>query len=182
MNTIKPTIEEWAYKELDYNISPMIAVLLHQDLSEGLKEELIDMGYGLPDYEAAATDEGWERFDAEGDGDEICYHKETETTSYAESWEELCETQNIDTFDYAKEVFEYWLVSERLANMLIKHGEKVVSERLANMLIKHGEKVVKEFLGLGPIWCRTETGQAVYMDTVIEDIYAEAMSYYQGAV
>lgn len=166
MNTIKPTIEEWAYKELDYNISPMIAVLLHQDLSEGLKEELIDMGYGLPDYEAAATDEGWERFDAEGDGDEICYHKETETTSYAESWEELCETQNIDTFDYAKEVFEYWLVSERLANMLIKHGEKVV----------------KEFLGLGPIWCRTETGQAVYMDTVIEDIYAEAMSYYQGAV
>ena len=150
-------IDEWIYKELDYNISPMIEALWHQDLPEDLKEELIDMDYGLPDYEAAATDEGWVKTDDPGDREFV--HPDREDTSYAESWEELCETQYINTDDYRQEVFEYWLVSDRLAGMLVNHDEKVV----------------KELLGLGPIWCRTATGQAVYMDTVIEDIYNEVM-------
>lgn len=156
MNTIKPTIDEWAYKELDYNISPMIEALWHLDLPEDLKEELIDMDYGLPDYEAAATDEGWILTDL---GKFANHQTEEEDTSYAESWEELCETQCIDADDYRQEVFEYWLVSNRLAILLVNHGEKVV----------------KELLGLGPIWCRTVTGQAVSMDSVIEDIYNEVM-------
>ena len=149
-------IDEWAYKELDYNITSMISQVSDLLLPEDLREELYDMAYGLPDYEAAATDEGWILTDL---GKFANHQTEEEDTSYAESWEELCEAQYIDIIDYLPEVFEYWLVSDRLASMLVNHGEKVI----------------EKFLGLGPIWCRTATGQAVYMDTVIEGIYNEVM-------
>ena len=148
------TIYEWARKEFDYNLTPTISLVSDLTLPGDLQEELIDMGYGLPDYEAAAVDAGWVRI----------YHgeyvnQELKDTSAAESWEELCETQYINTDDYRQEVFEYWLVSRQMAEALVKHDEKVLAE----------------FLGLGPIWCRAATGQAVYMDTVIEDIYNEVM-------
>ena len=152
----KLTIYDWTYRELETNLTPMISRLRDLDLPEDLKEDLRYMGYGLPDYEAAATDEGWILTDL---GKFANHQTEEEDTSYAESWKELCETQCIDTVSYEPEVFEYWLVSRGLADALIKHDEKVI----------------KEFLGLGPIWCRTATGQSVEMDTVIEDIYNEVM-------
>jgi len=50
------------------------------------------------------------------------------------------------------EVYEHWIVSDWLGRQLVKRGE-----------------IVGEFMGL-TIWGRTCTGQAVYLDEVIQDI------------
>ena len=55
--------------------------------------------------------------------------------------------------DYPDEALEHWLVSNWLAERLREEGEMVI-----------------EFLGL-TIWGRTTSGQAIYIDSVIEDIY-----------
>ena len=52
-----------------------------------------------------------------------------------------------------EEALEHWLVSEWLAKRLLEEGEMVI-----------------EFLGL-TIWGRTTSGQAIYIDSVIETIY-----------
>lgn len=53
------------------------------------------------------------------------------------------------------EAYEHWLVTGWLAEKLEERGE-----------------IVGEFLGL-TIWGRTCTGQAIYMDGVIEEIYVD---------
>ena len=55
--------------------------------------------------------------------------------------------------DYPEEALEHWLVSEWLGKRLLEEGEMGI-----------------EFLGL-TIWGRTTSGQAIYIDSVIEDIY-----------
>lgn len=54
-----------------------------------------------------------------------------------------------------KEVYEFWAVSEWLAERLIEHGEKVDTD----------------FAALN-IWARTTTGQAIHMDYCIKRIFA----------
>jgi len=46
----------------------------------------------------------------------------------------------------------------------------IVSDWLADKLIEQGEMVTKDFLGL-TIWGRTTSGQAIYIDGLIETIY-----------
>lgn len=48
----------------------------------------------------------------------------------------------------------------------------IVSDWLADNLHMHGEKVSWHFAGL-TVWARMTTGQAIYMDGVIEDIWRE---------
>jgi len=55
--------------------------------------------------------------------------------------------------DYPNEALEHWLVSEWLGKRLQEEGEMVI-----------------DFYGL-TIWGRTTSGQAIYIDSVIEDIY-----------
>jgi len=52
------------------------------------------------------------------------------------------------------EIYEHWIVTDWFVDKLIEHGESVE----------------KDFFGLS-IWGRTTTGQAIYLDSVIEDIY-----------
>ena len=52
-----------------------------------------------------------------------------------------------------EEALEHWLISEWLAKRLLEEGEMVI-----------------DFYGL-TIWGRTTSGQAIYIDSVIEDIY-----------
>ena len=70
-----------------------------------------------------------------------------------------------ETEDYAheREVFEYYIVSDYLADELQERGE----------VIEH------DFYGL-TIWGRTTTGQAISMDWVIQDIYNNLMEEYHG--
>ena len=55
--------------------------------------------------------------------------------------------------DYPDEALEHWLVSNWLAERLREEGEMVI-----------------DFMDL-TIWGRTTSGQAICIDTVIEDIY-----------
>ena len=55
--------------------------------------------------------------------------------------------------DYPDEALEHWIVSDWLGKRLQEHGEMVIN-----------------FMDL-TIWGRTTSGQAIYIDSVIEDIY-----------
>ena len=68
--------------------------------------------------------------------------------------DELIEVQvKYDNEDYPEEALEHWCVSSWLAERLKEQGEMVI-----------------DFLGLR-IWGRTTSGQAICIDSVIEDIY-----------
>ena len=44
-----------------------------------------------------------------------------DSLSLAETWEELCNEQHIDAYEYAPEIFEHWIVNGWLAGMLETH-------------------------------------------------------------
>jgi hypothetical protein len=108
-------------------------------------------------YDEDASDQekceenGWELKD-----DATFYNPETGETSEAEDWEELASEFDIDPHEW--EAFEHWLVSDWFARKLTEHGY-----------------VVREVFGL-TVWARGTTGQAIYMDGVIEDIAKELNS------
>lgn len=77
------------------------------------------------------------------------FHDELEEAAY-----EFCQDNDIDP--YKTEAYEHWIVSERLAKNLAKQGEMVTTD----------------FMGL-TIWGRTTTGQAIYLDRVIQEIYLD---------
>jgi hypothetical protein len=61
-------------------------------------------------------------------------------------------TETEDGEEYQQEPLEFWAVNtEQMERALTKHGEKV----------RYG------------IWCRTCSGQAIYMDSVMEEIAKE---------
>lgn len=92
--------------------------------------------------------EGWQLVD-----DATFYNPETGETSEAEGWKELASEFGIDPIEW--EAYEHWIVSGWLANRLIERGY-----------------TVRELFGL-TVWARGGTGQAIYMDGVIQDIVNE---------
>lgn len=155
MSNEQEAVERWVSKELIYNVSQMVIEL--SAIADGsLEDYLVDMAHGLPDYEAVATYEGWELLP---NGDFI--NPSNDDCSYTRSWKDLCYEKDldIDLDDYCPEAMEYWLVSDRLGEQLARAGERVTDE----------------LLGIGPIWSRTCTGQAVSMDEVIIGIYNKVM-------
>lgn len=59
----------------------------------------------------------------------------------------------------AQEIYEWWLVSDWLVIMLRKAGEPILNN------------------DYGTWWGRTCSGQAIYMDGVINAVYDEVMNY-----
>ena len=73
---------------------------------------------------------------------------------YSDELLDVCINYNNDPFDDCpEEALEHWIISEWLAKRLKAEGEMVIG-----------------FMGL-TIWGRTTSGQAIYIDAVIEDIY-----------
>lgn len=83
--------------------------------------------------------------------------------SNCDDWQDLCEHENIDLHsdDYT-EALEHWIVSDWLAHKLEEWGQLVTLD----------------FLGL-TIWGRTCSGQAIYLDHVIQEIAIDAYSFEQ---
>ena len=106
---------------------------------------------GLPDYEEAAVDHGWRENETGG-----FTEKHSGEVSEAETWQELCEEQNIDANEYVSEIFEHWIVTDYLADKL--------EER------RH--RILRDFFGF-TIWGRPTTGQAILLDSVISGICEE---------
>ena len=132
-------------------------VVKEGDESQAWDTLLGEVTYDPADYDDEATpqeiceDLGWELVDSP-----TFYNPETGETSEADGWEELaCE---FDIEPYKWEALEHWLVSDWLGDRLIERGY-----------------TVREVLGL-TVWARGTTGQAIYIDGVIEDIVDELNS------
>lgn len=69
--------------------------------------------------------------------------------------EDFCNEFDVDYYDYPREVYEYWLVSDWMGRYLTERGHLVV-----------------DWMGL-TIWGRQTTGQAILLDGVIRDICGE---------
>jgi len=145
-------------REVIYCISQLVYELAQKaEHLQDWEDDLYGAFEGNPDYEEAAFQSGWTRRD---DGVFVNDDQENDT---AEDWQELCEDEGIDADDYRPDVYEHWLVSNWLAGKLENHGEKVIDA----------------ILGVGPVWCRTSTGQAIKLDGVIGEI-AEEMEILEG--
>jgi hypothetical protein len=70
------------------------------------------------------------------------------------AWQAACNDNRIEP--HTEEAYEHWIVSDWLADRLAEKGEMVT----------------KDFLGL-TIWGRCGTGQAIFLDAVIEAIYVD---------
>jgi hypothetical protein len=156
------TVENLVSREVHYCVSFLVAELA-QGASIGenlgslgaLLDQASELTYSLPDWEAAAAEEGWTV-----EANMFVNHRE-ETTAEASpldgcGWENLCDEFDIDPYAYGRDVFEHWIVSDWLADRLAEKGEKVD----------------KDFAGL-TVWARTCTGQGIASDSVIEAIHAD---------
>lgn len=113
-----------------------------------LADQAFELASPVLDYEEAAREAGWDLMHF---GDETVIRRDDVE---CDTWRDACESDGIEPYD--REVFEHWIVSDWLADKLIEKGEKVD----------------KDFAGM-IVWARTTTGQAVYMDHVIEQITAD---------
>lgn len=186
-------------KHVLYNVSTLIEFLYKAaDLIEPEdQEELYHLSSAFTDYEQAARDAGWMPVpqdktlftdgdtafladeddyaalvkhlgifcEYEEDADLLCGEEgwyDSEATfmlnggaefSEARSWDELCEEQGIEP--YEGEAYEHWLVTDLLGDKLKFHGYTVV-----------------DIFGM-TVWARGTTGQAIYMDSAIQEIAKE---------
>ena len=124
------------------------------------EDDLAGAFQGLPDYEEAARDVGWEQAKSG-----VFYNNTpsgwVETNETAENWEELCDDEDIEPF--YPDIFEHWAVSEFMARDLEKHGHKII----------------KDFFGFDYVWCRPTCGQSIASDYVMGKI-AEGMEILDG--
>lgn len=118
-------------------------------------EQAFELAAPIPDYEEAAREAGW----APHPTVTGAWSREAEKSPCgryidvlgAASAQEACEEDGIEPYD--REVFEHWAVSSWLADKLEAKGEKVD----------------RDFAGM-IVWARTTTGQAIYCDSVLQDI------------
>jgi len=115
-----------------------------------------------PNYEDAARDEGVE---VEERPDGFYYAASESVPSYEgpydseqEAWAAACDENGIEP--YRDEAYEHWIVSDWLAMKLEAKGEMVADDLMGFT-----------------IWGRCATGQAIYLDYVMEQICAETPRY-----
>ena len=150
------TVQERAKRLVDVEVYASLSTIVSK-LAEMEDEQAMFLCYGVPDYEEAAIQAGWSHVDDGEFGSQNIYRDSNDGQTWAaKNWQELCEAIEIEPYD--REVFEHWSVSKWL-------GEKLTAK---------GEKVDDDFLG-HVVWARTTTGQAVYLDGVIEAIAADCL-------
>lgn len=174
MTTEAPTqddLQQLARREVHYCVSTLVATLANgygaltrndpADLRD-LCERAAKLAAPVPDYEEAAIQEGWtvrQRDDGAWTFEKkSAPYDDSETWGWfaveQDAWQKSCNQNNIEPYD--REVYEHWIVSDWLACELEAHGEKVD----------------RDFAGM-TVWARTTTGQAIFMDSVIAEIWRE---------
>lgn len=151
-------ISSFVSREVIYCVSALVSTLAKTAAESG---KLADGTYYdnileicvQDDWESPARENGWEQKedgqiykDIEGDSEN------EESERYADDWRDACEQDNLDP--YTVEAYEHWIVSNWLADKLEAKGEMIG----------------RDICGL-TIWGRTTTGQAISMDSVIQEIY-----------
>lgn len=153
------TAEQLVRREVYYCVSSLVSTLACSATAANELNTLCDQAFELSasveDFEEAAREAGWE--DVTTDDYPPCTQFEDKTDGMkwaCSGWQQLCEDHDIEP--YYREVFEFWIVSDWLADELIAHDEKVD----------------KDFAGL-TVWARTTTGQSIASDSVIQAIVSE---------
>lgn len=188
------SVREFAGEHVSYCVSHLVSELFsNMPETWDYYQDLLDLSVSY-DYEEAASDQGWCIIQVSGvdvmvksEGDRIAYIYDSSydditdiddllSDENAEEFEELVagsfdfEPYDIDHVDeiwesvcsedgispYEMEVFEHWIVSGWLADRLEAKGEAIC----------------RDLAGL-TVWGRCTTGQAIYIDRVICDIYNE---------
>jgi hypothetical protein len=121
-----------------------------------LVEQAGELCVPVDDYEEAAIQDGWKHVETRA-GICMVFHHSDGRISDNTNWESLCGEWSIDPYQW--EVYEHW----------------VISDRLAELLEAEGERVDRDFAGL-TVWGRTTTGQAISMDGVIARCYERAQA------
>jgi len=162
MPTNQITAKDLVEREVHYCVSSLVSNLLQWSESE-FYDEILQVT-ARDDYESAAEYEGyqvvsnenglfyWEHKDNPQDP-EIADEFDTES----EAWQDCCEYNglNVDLI----EAYEHWIVSDWLAKKLEEYGEMVSYD-------VHGLT----------IWGRTTTGQAIWIDGVIDRILQDLIA------
>jgi hypothetical protein len=144
---------EMVSREVYYCVSSLVSEMASKP---EYMDELMEVLQSRTDYEEAAMQEGWTRHEARMTGN-VTYQKNGDKTAHMfDGWQDLCENEGIEPYQW--EIYEHWIVSDWLA------GE----------LEEKGHAVIRDFYGL-TIWGRPTTGQAIYIDGVIQEIYSEMM-------
>lgn len=144
------TAENLVNREVHYCLSSLVSRLVHLE-----DEAALDLASPIEDWEEAARELGWGRNEHNGYFTAPLGH-DVKMAEY-DSWQDLCDAENIEPHQW--EVYEFWAVSDWLADRLIAQGEKVD----------------KDFHG-ATVWARTTTGQGIAMDAVIQKIAAELIA------
>lgn len=139
-------------KSVIQNVNELMQHLISSEDKGDYEEEIYNVS-SQPNYEDAATDQGWE-FNEENQEWE---NSESENT-YATA-QDVCEEENID-YNYF-EAYEFWAVDDFLGRKLKEAGE-----------------MVEDIFGL-TVWGRCTTGQAILLDYVISQI-CENMGILEG--
>jgi hypothetical protein len=148
------SIETMIAQEIITNASAMIHDLTSRDpdgsiMGGDITDALYECSYPVPDYESAAREQG---FHLNDDGE---VQSSGEDEAVYTDWYDACDQWGIEPHE--REVFEHWIVSQWLAHKLEAKGEAVTHDLFGWC-----------------IWGRTTTGQAIVMDSVIQEIYEEA--------
>lgn len=164
------TAQDLVRREVHYCVSYLVHTLAgaygdqHIPAMAELAEQAFELSTPIDDWEDAATGQGADFYQHEL-GSWYCYHPSMEIEgpnlspygphySREDAARDYCESEGIEP--YPREVYEHWIVSDWLADKLAEKGEKVD----------------KDFAGM-TVWARTTTGQAIYTDSVIEEILAD---------
>lgn len=155
------TPEILVQREVIYCISSLMDFLMRQDTPEAY--ELLE-SIPFDDWNSAAYDyimnlEGEELKEIAGSydlpqierGESEQSIREALNSAASEDYQSFCQDNDIEP--YTLEIFEWWIVTDYLASKLENKGEVILDD-------VHGLT----------IWGRTCTGQAIYLDSVIEEI------------
>ena len=165
------TAQELVRREVIYCVSGLVHTLANS--GNELQERAQELCYSLEDYDEAADYETskWSREDCVTyleslsiecrDDEPIEVLREAVIVNAREEGiEDFCQEHDIEP--YEREIYEHWIVSDWLAEKLAAKGERVDTD----------------FAGM-TVWGRTTTGQAIYMDSVIQEIHAELVKPYK---
>lgn len=153
------TAQDLVAREVHYCVSSLVSTLAQGTYEHGaddlgsLMDQALELASPIDDWEEAAIQAGFVMRDGKVTTAEEAGDDQHEWSD----WRESCDSEGLDP--YQREVYEHWIVSDWLADKLAAHGEKVD----------------KDFAGM-TIWARTTTGQAIYIDDVIEQILAELLA------
>jgi hypothetical protein len=146
--TAKRIVEQDVYYCVSYlvrGLAKLEGMLKYAQMTEiGLDPDELRGVLIQDDWQSAAEEQGWAM------GEDEVISKAGEENTYTD-WQDLCSNENIDP--HTTEAYEHWIVSDWLAKKLEDKGEMIV----------------RDMMGL-TIWGRPTTGQAIYMDYVMQRI------------